>query len=139
MGSTVEEETSPVPGDISQDAPPNGHRAGTGLLCSPHDLDRFWSKIQKTPDCWLWIAGHDILCAFFCTHFLGTFPFSRLCIHEPCSLHTWQRQDRRSGPSNRDGGCTHTFDAADRLLLSASGNKPLPGYGCVHPGKESFK
>lgn len=53
-----EEETSPVPGDISQDAPPNGHRAGAGLICSSAaDLKRFWLRVHKTSGCWLWTAA----------------------------------------------------------------------------------
>lgn len=58
-----EEETSPAARTISQDGPPDAHRTGaTGLLCSSckqrlvgqDKAQRFWSRVEKGPHCWIW-------------------------------------------------------------------------------------
>lgn len=54
-----EEETSPVPGAISQDHPPNGHHAGAGLIPSSLMPLRFLRFIDFSGECWIWKGSRN--------------------------------------------------------------------------------
>lgn len=67
MAFGSEEETSPIPGDISQDAPPNGHCAGVGLIPSS---SRFFRLIQYGNGCWPW-QGSKNQSGYGLYHYMG--------------------------------------------------------------------